>query len=299
MTKKQKTRSLLFLIIALACLFLLSSGLSTLRFQPGINFSLGRELARLLDNRIFGWPLWSFLIALILIYALTRRRTGSKKGGKAPSSGLLLRLIALAAMLLWVFAFSLLPPPGVPDGQAQVQELESSAAASSRASAGSEAPDAEEAAVFNPEPPAWVPLAANLLLAALAAGAGLLLLLYLRGRADSAPSPLDRLGDEAREAVDALHSGEDPADVIARIYLQMGRILEEERGIRRGAAMTPAEFERSLVHLGFPAEPVHTLTWLFEQVRYGARSLGEQEQRQAAGSLGAIAAYCQGEGRPA
>jgi len=298
MTPKQKTRHLLFLITALASLFLLASGLSTLTFRPGIRFSLGRELARLFENRILGWPVWTLIIAFILIYALSRRRSPPKKEGSAPSAGLLLRLVALAIMLLWLYAFSLLPQPGVPDGQAQVQELESGALPLFQEEADTEAAIEEEAA-FSPDPPSWVPLAANLLLAGLAAGIALLLLYYLRRRGDYAPTPLDRLGEEAQEAVEALKSGEDAADVILRIYYQMGRILEEERGIRRGLAMTPAEFENNLVQLGFPAEPVHTLTWLFEQVRYGARRLGENEQRQAAGSLGAIAAFCQREGNPA
>jgi hypothetical protein len=56
--------------------------------------------------------------------------------------------------------------------------------------------------------------------------------------------------------------------------------------------MTPSEFEQALQGKGLPREPVHQLTHLFEEVRYGARQVGEREERQAIDSLSAIVAAC-------
>jgi hypothetical protein len=68
----------------------------------------------------------------------------------------------------------------------------------------------------------------------------------------------------------------------------MVRILNEQRGIQRRKHMTPREFEIRLEEAGFPGEPVRQLTRLFEQVRYGAKALGAQEERQAVACLTAI-----------
>jgi hypothetical protein len=68
----------------------------------------------------------------------------------------------------------------------------------------------------------------------------------------------------------------------------MVEILNRQRGITRKEGMTPREFERRLVELGLPPEPVTKLTRLFETVRYGAKDLGEVEEHQALAYLDAI-----------
>lgn len=294
MTRKNKTQALIFLSLALGATLLLASGLSTLSFEPGIQFSLRRELERLLSAGFPSWTLWILLILLLVAFTTLRRQPG-KKGKSSRGAGALLRVLIILFSLGWLYAFSRIAPPGVPDGQAQVQEPVK-ASPSDLLEEEDEELISDAAQVFEPVTPAWGFLAISLLLAALSALLVALLFFYYRGRMALGLSPLDRLGEEAREAVAALESGADINDVILRSYYQMGRILEEERGIQRGAAMTPEEFEVSLVRLGFPKEPVHSLTWLFEQVRYGAQWLGESEQRQALNSLGAIAAYCQETG---
>ena len=57
--------------------------------------------------------------------------------------------------------------------------------------------------------------------------------------------------------------------------------------------MTPHEFERILQERGLPRGPVHDLTQLFEQVRYGGYNPGRQEERVAVSSLSAIVTACQ------
>lgn len=106
-------------------------------------------------------------------------------------------------------------------------------------------------------------------------------------------APLDRLGQEARAAADALEQGEEIKDVVMRCYLRMGEVLDEARGLRRKTTMTPREFEEMLVAAGLPAKPVQRLTRLFELVRYGTDAVGMRQQQEAISSLIAIAEACE------
>jgi hypothetical protein len=78
-----------------------------------------------------------------------------------------------------------------------------------------------------------------------------------------------------------------------RCYHEMSRVLAEERGLVRGIAMTPREFEVILAEKGLPQQHVRTLTQLFEAVRYGAKPPGESEERQAVDCLEAIVDACE------
>jgi hypothetical protein len=145
---------------------------------------------------------------------------------------------------------------------------------------------------FGPTPSRWLVLAANvgvaLLLAALLVG--LAWAVWRRKRRPSAP--LDRLAEEAQQAVDAIEAGADLKDTVTRCYFEMMQVLKEERGLRRQRAMTPREFERRLEEVGIPTTQVRRLTRLFEQVRYGDKHLGQQEERQAVISLTSIVRFC-------
>jgi hypothetical protein len=105
--------------------------------------------------------------------------------------------------------------------------------------------------------------------------------------------PLAELAAEAQTALKNLRSGDALRDVIIRCYLEMARTLDETRKIQREKAVTPREFERQLIALGLPADPVANLTRLFESVRYGAREASPEEQAAAVASLEAIIAACQ------
>jgi hypothetical protein len=100
------------------------------------------------------------------------------------------------------------------------------------------------------------------------------------------------LAREAQEALHALQAGVDLQDAVMRCYFEMGQILSEQRGIRRGETMTPREFERHLRGAGLPQQPVEQLTRLFEGARYGARVSGKREERQAIACLTAIVDAC-------
>jgi len=99
------------------------------------------------------------------------------------------------------------------------------------------------------------------------------------------------LESEAQQALQALQSGSNIEDVILRCYVQMSRVLQKEQKLELKQTMTAREFERLLEARGFPADPVHQLTGLFENVRYGHRRPGPAEEQQAFDCLNAIVQY--------
>jgi hypothetical protein len=90
-----------------------------------------------------------------------------------------------------------------------------------------------------------------------------------------------------------LHAGEDFRTTILRCYREMSRVVQQERGMARDAAMTAREFERLLIGKGLPPEAISTLTRLFEQVRYGHLMAGAQDTRLAVSCLTRIVDACQ------
>jgi hypothetical protein len=104
----------------------------------------------------------------------------------------------------------------------------------------------------------------------------------------------ERLANEAEKAAAALQGGEDFKNTIIRCYYQMSQILFAEQGIRREIAMTPHEFEQALEEKGFPSEPIHYLTHIFEDVRYGNRQPEQKEEDKAVFFLSVIADVSRG-----
>ncbi len=105
--------------------------------------------------------------------------------------------------------------------------------------------------------------------------------------------PLKRVERQAQAALDAIRAGGDLSEAILRCYRQMIETLKEYRGIYRDEDMTPHEFELFLEKHGVPGDPVHQLTRLFEEVRYGAARPGRKDEQVAIASLSAIVSACQ------
>ena len=103
---------------------------------------------------------------------------------------------------------------------------------------------------------------------------------------------LDRLAQQAEDAIEAIQRGADLGDTVTRCYFEMMQVLKQERGLQRQSAMTPREFEARLEEAGVPTTQVRRLTRLFEEVRYGHKHLGAEEERQAVVSLTSIVRYC-------
>lgn len=143
--------------------------------------------------------------------------------------------------------------------------------------------------------PEWLILGAivslALIIALILVGTGRFLLRY---SARPAP-PLSELADQAEDAVEAIRAGADLRDTVLLCYSRMTQTLRDQRGIWRDGAMTPREFETYLTRSGIPGEHVRQLTRLFEKVRYGAKTIAAEDERQALLSLGAIVEYCRSE----
>lgn len=141
----------------------------------------------------------------------------------------------------------------------------------------------------------WLVLGISAVLGLLVAGWGVTVILRFLAQRRAPPSPLEQLAREARETLAALRDGEDFTDAVTRCYRQMTQVLARERKLQRDAAVTAREFESYLTEKGLPAAPVHTLTRLFEAVRYGAVPPGPAEVDQALHSLAAIIAACEAQ----
>lgn len=133
-----------------------------------------------------------------------------------------------------------------------------------------------------------------LVLAGILAGL-VIVVIALSRRAPSPGNTKDKLQQEAASALDALNAGQSFKDVIVRCYMQMAQVLLEEQGLQRREPMTVSEFERLLAGSGLPLSPVHQLTRLFEQVRYGRQPASEADQQLGIVCLDEIMRYCQGE----
>lgn len=96
------------------------------------------------------------------------------------------------------------------------------------------------------------------------------------------------LAEEAGQAVKAIQNGEYLGSVIIRCYFQMEKTLIEEEGIQRSQSLTPREFERLLIAKGLSISQIHELTRLFEQVRYGNKTLGPEDEQTAINCLTGI-----------
>lgn len=101
--------------------------------------------------------------------------------------------------------------------------------------------------------------------------------------------PSDELEAEVTRSLNKIRNREDVGNVVIRCYLEMNRIIGEEVGLTRKEAMTPREFEEHLRGRGVEREDIHTLTGLFEQVRYGGRQADDRLCREAERCLSSIA----------
>jgi Domain of unknown function (DUF4129) len=99
--------------------------------------------------------------------------------------------------------------------------------------------------------------------------AGTLIGFWIFDSTTSRAMAIDVVGLEAEKAWQELKAGVGLKGVIIKCYRQMSLALEKERKIERKESMTTREFEDVLASAGFPYDPIHELTRLFEAVRYG------------------------------
>lgn len=289
-----RQKDLGFAVLSILLVLLLAGSLSVLELRGGnlgpfarveLSGQEGGFTSLFWGEVIFRCLMAFFIFALILFpfYLITmlRTREGRKK--------LLLNVIQIAALLLVVQlmyeAYQNMGEIEPVEETPPVVEYE-----------GSILPEAPEGpAEGEAEPPsvprwaAWI--AAGAFAFAAAAGAAF----FLRQRYKKPEFlPLDRLADEAQQALDSIRAGDDVRDVIIRCYLAMSEVLEKERRISRQSFMTPREFEHVLAEKGLPRAPVRQLTGLFEKVRYGGEKPARREEDLAVLSLSEIVQHCRG-----
>jgi hypothetical protein len=270
--------------LAVVALVILAAGLSDLtllpgrplhrfaqsRGEPGGTVALpGSELLGFLLNAVY--VLGILLLPVAIIYVII-----SPEARK--------RVVRSLGLLLWLVAlFVLMRARPEIFKELQLQPLDVSVPGDQGAAT------AEFLANFPP----WLVVSTALALAAtvVAGLAGVGWTLWRRSH--PVVTPLDQLGQEAQQALDALQAGADVQDTVIRCYMEMSRVLDERRGLRRAEAATPREFEEELKQAGLPNAQVERLTRLFEAVRYGAKVAGERQQRQAIDCLAGIVEACQ------
>jgi len=290
MTKRIRNRELVFLGIAILSALILAIGLSRLELRPGQGLPLAKGptgIATGLGD--LGWGeiivviLRGFLalgLVLLPVYIIVNLLTpeGRKK--------LLADAVSFSLMILSVY---LLLKFLDRNKQNIVEKVASTPVEIS--------PSLGETTSTYPIPeliaqtPPWVTTLIGIGLALLIAGIVTGLFLVLQKQLRTQLNPLEQLGQEAQSAVDSLQGGSNFRDTIIRCYAQMSQILRDERGIERESAMTPREFEQLLKMKGLPDQPVRQLTQLFEEVRYGKKTVGVQGERQAVESLTQIVRF--------
>jgi hypothetical protein len=279
-TSRRRLWVLLFSGVAILAMVFLAVGLGDLQFLPGRPLprrDAADELLRaffrpLPGSEILGWIFLGFyyfsllLLPFAIIYFII-------------SPDVRRRVLRGLAMLLWLVAFLMLIRAR-PDIFNELQLMPEAVPQADDIAV----PSVEFAASFPP----WLVTVTTVGLAVATAAVVVGAIWYFWRRSQRPANPLDELAQEAQVALDALQAGADVHDTVMRCYFEMVRILSEQRGLRRGEAMTPREFEADLKAAGLPATHIEQLTRLFEAVRYGARIADEAEEREAVACLSAI-----------
>ena len=275
--------------LAIILLTLLSAGLSDLQFSPPHTGNFGGETVRPVDQNLVEvarkfeeTPWWKqgllvggFFLALLLslIFMPAEFRKAFFK-----------RLFWLGVFAVIVFAFV---KPSESDPEITMpEEMLSSAYTLEMGEESVGAPPE----VYQPEEvaPIWGYLISFLILLIFALLFWWLWRVWDRAR-QVEELPRKKLRRIAQASLDDLAEGAAWEDVIIRSYVEMGKVVNERRGIARDVEMTPHEFALHLVSAGLPATPVHELTRLFERVRYSPHRADEREIARAVVCLEEIA----------
>lgn len=284
MSRQVNYRALSFFVLALGAMVILASGISKILFAPEI-FALNtpaeeQPVAALGKLRFLGNDLFFYVFFFLLTLAIISLMLFPEGRNR------LMRFILLIAVL---YLLSQLIHPRLPDQNLLAVTTETVKPIDSN----------ELQPVITPSPdlssglqvPSWLVTVVGIGLALLIVS-GIAAIFWFIGQQRHSASTSEIIIQEARTAVEALETGGDFQDVILRCYARMSQVLSEQRSVYRESAMTPHEFECLLIKLGFPPEPVRTITRLFEEVRYGSIPQGENGMLMAVSSLNAIILYC-------
>lgn len=280
MTQRQKNIVLLFLIVALISILLLASSLSNLQLRAGTPFPGSGDSDHAVQNGTTLSPAknYSFsllqgvfaFIFLVLIIYLPARLT------KLVNLKVLLRSVFILGLLLAIVYMLPRLSPGqtkyIPNEISEVTPL----------------PPFDY-----PVTPLGKPPQVLIILVVIGSllGVGLLIFILFKRQIKTIKIE-DQLLREAEQALAAIKTGMDFRNVILQCYIQMSHSLWQEQGIEREYNMTAREFEELLGSKGFPSAPVHQLTILFENVRYGYHQMSDSDEMIAIQSLNEIIDFC-------
>lgn len=287
-----KRNSLLLLLLALLLIQGLVMGLPNLKLSNGEPFSLGSDqslgeggLGALFGENIFAqlirgiWVLTLICIPLYIIISLLTPEGRRRLKRDIFTIIFILLLSKFLPELLEKSGISMeAPDAALPQDYSQLQTT------------------VEATTTFSPDPPAWISVMTVLLAALLISALIIGVFMLVRRRKAQQKSPLEKLAGEAQTAIEALQAGRDFKSTIIHCYQEMVKVVEEEKGIYRETAMTPREFEASLIGKGLPQVPIQTITRLFEKVRYGSLVIDAGEENLAFASLSDIVNACQSIG---
>jgi hypothetical protein len=286
-----RLRAFIFAGLALLALVLLSASLNSLDISPGKPLSISRLAPPIYGanntTNSMGWLLTLFrgimIICWIGLFLYIILLFISKEERKRFLRNLLI-FLPLILLLYFYFNWRLTPKPAEDLNQGLT---------------GNPNPGVVPTTYPPPDfvpPPQWVTtmVAIGIALAITAVISGIFYMLWRQSRNRMRlKEPLKMVEQEAQMALDAIIAGGDLRETVIRCYLQMIKALEVYRGIQRDHDMTPHEFELILTKRGMPGEPIHQLTSLFEEVRYGTFRPGRNEEQTAIASLSAIISACQ------
>lgn len=285
MTKHKRLWILFLSTIVVMVMVLLSAGLSGLELLPGHPFSLGERSQREAGEFVLLPGEDPFISSIRTIFALASLCLPFLVYYFIVAPEFRKRMLRALGFLAWIYAFYLVSTRVELDLFGSGGEVNLSPGA-----ALSPVPVAD----YVNNPPQWLTFVATLVFSLLLVGlfVGIAwFVLHLRHRPASR-RPLERLAQQAQDALESLQAGGDLRDTVMRCYRKMVQTLDEQRGIKRRMDMTPREFASRLEEVGLASEHVRRLTQLFEDVRYGARDVSEDEERQAIACLSAIVEAC-------
>jgi hypothetical protein len=286
-----RTRALIFAGVTLLALVLLSASLNSLEMSSGQPLAAPQMAPPLYDPNITSegmrWVMAFFRLIMILGWIVLPLYIIMLFISKEERKRFLRNLLFFIPLLIALY-FVLNRRPG-----------RNSLKDSGQGMLGNPGFDAAKTQVPLPEytpPPNWVTTFATVAIALVIAliVLGIFYALWRQSRnRRQMKEPLKLVEKEAQVALDAITAGGDLREAVVRCYLQMIEALREYRGINRDQDMTPHEFELILGRRGMPGEPIHQLTRLFEEVRYGTLKPARKDEQVAIASLSAIISACQ------
>jgi hypothetical protein len=290
MSKNQKRRLLALLLLACLLMVFLAVSLPALQMQPGNLFRLwSTEGGASGINPVSDNMSWFLVVTQVVIAALIIMLPiyiMLSLLNKEERKKLLANVIIIALFIL------ILMTPFSKDLRAN----QSTALPTPQPELTGQ-PDLEDelipSPVFVATPKPWMLMLILIAAAVLLAGITFLSLKLLSDRSAAERLPYSDIAENAQAALTEIQEAKmEFDDIIIRCYAEMSQTLQSEKGIQRGDAMTPSEFEQKLLSRGFPPRPIRQLTKLFEQVRYGRQQPGENEKQAAVESLGEIIDFC-------